>query len=124
MTAENVCHAWTALEHRPSARTERTVLDRRALSHGSLRKSGSGHQDADCDDIGRRYNRKAAVANAPGRPAGRASAGLPALPTRLGSCLQAVVRLRRAPQGCRLGLKAGALVGWEAMWLLAPSRTR
>src|SRR5215470_14577396 len=60
-------------------------------------------------------------ARAPGRPAALRR-GLPALPTRLGCCLQAVVRLRRAHRP--IGLKAGALVGWEAMWLLAPSRAR
>ena len=42
------------------------------------------------------------------------------MPTRLGCCLQAVVRLRRAHRP--IGLKAGALVGWEAVWLLAPNR--
>jgi hypothetical protein len=41
-------------------------------------------------------------ARAPGRAVGRAlRRGLPALPTRLGCCLQPVVRLRRPP-GCRL----------------------
>jgi hypothetical protein len=29
-----------------------------------------------------------------------------------------------APGLSVIGLKAGALVGWEAMWLLAPGRTR
>jgi len=47
------------------------------------------------------------------------------LPTRLGCCWQAVVRLRRALRGLSaIGLTAGALVGWEAVWLLAPSRAR
>ena len=43
------------------------------------------------------------------------------------------VRLLRAGSGAAptgptglsaIGLKAGALVGWEAMWLLAPGRAR
>jgi hypothetical protein len=58
-----------------------------------------------------------------GRPVGRAVAGLPALPTRFRLLLAGTGAVSTGPQGGRIsGLKAGALVGWEAMWLLAPSR--
>ena len=121
MTAENVCLAWTALEHRP----ERTVLDWRALSLGSPRKSGGGKDDAGRDDIGRRCSRKPPVRQVRrGRPVGRAPAGFTGLADQVRLLLAASGAAPTAPGLSVTGLKAGVLVGWEAMWLLAPGRTR
>jgi hypothetical protein len=49
---------------------------------------------------------------------------LPALQAKLGCCLQAVLRLDEPHRLSAICLKAGALICWEAMWLLAPSRAR
>lgn len=89
------------------------------------RKSGSGKDDADCDDIGRRYNRKPTPTRC-ARATARAALqrGLPALPARLGCCLQAVVRLQRAHSAVGYRPEGWSLAGWEAMWLLAPGRAR
>jgi hypothetical protein len=62
---------------------------------------------------------------APGQPVGRAPAGFTGLADQVrlllagsGAALAGILELSA------IGLKAGALVGWEAMWLLAPSRAR
>jgi hypothetical protein len=103
---------------------ERTVLDWRVLSQGSPRKSGGGKDDPDCDDIGRRHNRKPPSASAQGDRSAVLRRSLPALPTKLSCCLQAVLRLDEPHRLSAIGLKAGALICWEAMWLLTPSRAR
>jgi len=48
--------------------------------------------------------------------------GLPALPTRLGCSLRAVVRLRRDPRAVGYRPESRALVDREAVWLFGPSR--
>ena len=53
---------------------------------------------------------------------GRAPAGFTGLAHQVRLLLAGSGALRQARRA--VGLKAGALVGWEAMWLLAPSRAR
>jgi glyoxylase-like metal-dependent hydrolase (beta-lactamase superfamily II) len=55
---------------------------------------------------------------------GARSSGLPALPTRLGCCLQALVRFRRAHRAVDIGLKAGALswLGGDVVARAQPGR--
>ena len=64
-------------------------------------------------------------AGAPGQPAGRAPSGFTGLADQVRLLLAGAGAASTGPTGrSDTGLKAGALVGWEAMRLLAHSRAR